>query len=135
MLPGLRRPQAAGDGLTISGGLVHRISDKFEVKYALGYKFSTSAAENLDVWKSVMPLDIVPFYHSGNHRFGAGLTYHISPELEIDGFDSVKFDNAAGFVVEYGYKAFSIAYAGVDYEINGASYDASNIMLRMVLGF
>lgn len=124
----------AGDGLTLSGGLIQELSDHFEIKYTLGYKFSTSAAENLDVWKSVFPLEVVPSYRSGNHRFGAGLAYHLSPKLKIDG-DTAKFDNAPGFVVEYGYKIFSIAYTDVDYEINGASFDASNVMLRFVIGF
>lgn len=125
----------AGDGLTVSAGLIQRVSEKFRIKYTLGYKFSTSAAENLDVWKSVIPVDVLPFYQSGNHRFGAGLTYHISPQLDIDDFGTVKFDDAPGFIVEYGYKAFSLAYTGVDYDINGASFDASNIMLRFALGF
>lgn len=124
----------AGDGLTLSGGLVQKFSDHFEIKYTAGYKFSTSAADNMDVWKSVFPLEVVPSYRSGDHRFGAGLAYHLSPQLKIDG-DTAKFDNAPGFIVEYGYKIFSIAYTDVDYKINGASFDASNLMLRFVIGF
>jgi hypothetical protein len=124
----------AGDGLTVAGGLIQKVADSFEIKYTLGYKFSTSAAENLDVWKSVFPLDVVPSYRSGSHRVGVGLTYHISPKLKVDD-DTLRFDNAPGVTVEYAYKFFSIAYTDVDYEINGVSFDASNVMLRAVFGF
>lgn len=125
----------AGDGVTLSIGLAQHISQNFGVRYALGYKMSFSAADNLDVRKSAIPIDIVPYYRSGQHRLGAGVTYHLSPEFYMETFGTTEFDGATGLVVEYGYAGFTLAYTDIDYSIDGVDVDASNIGLRYSFGF
>jgi len=125
----------AGNGVTFSGGLLQHLSDSYGIKYAIGWKGSWSAAENLDVQKSAIPIDVVPFYRNGQHRVGAGLTYHISPELDIETFGTATFDDSTGYIVEYGYAGFTLAYTGIDYTIDGVDFDASNIGLRYSFGF
>ncbi len=125
----------AGNGATFSVGLLQHLSKSYGIKYAIGWKGSWSAAENLDVQKSAIPLDLVPYYQSGKHRFGAGVTYHIAPELYIETLGTSEFDDATGFIVEYGYAGFTLAYTGIDYSIAGTDFDASNVGLRYTLEF
>ena len=125
----------AGNGATFSVGLLQHLSESYGIKYAIGWKGSWSAAENLDVQKSAIPFDLVPYYQSGKHRIGAGLTYHIAPELYIQTLGTSKFDDATGFIVEYGYAGFTLAYTGIDYSIAGTDFDASNVGLRYTLEF
>lgn len=125
----------AGDGVTLSVGAVQRLSKTLGVRYAIGYKVSFSAADNLDVRKSAIPVDVVPFYQAGKHRFGVGATYHLSPEFRISGVGNASFDDAFGYIVEYGYHIFTLAYTDVDYSVDGIDFDASNIGFRVTLGF
>lgn len=125
----------AGDGVTLSIGAAQHFSRNFGVKYAVGYKMSFSAAENLDVRKSTIPIDIIPYLRSGQHRFGAGLTYHLSPEFYMESYGTVEFDSATGYVVEYGFAGFTLAYTDIDYSVEGVDFDASNIGLRYTFGF
>ncbi len=125
----------AGNGVTFSVGMLQHLSRDYGIKYAIGWKGSWSAANNLDVQKSSIPIDIVPYYRSGQHRFGAGLAYHVSPELYIETLGTSEFDNASGYIVEYGYAGFTLAYTGIDYSIGGVDFDASNIGLRYTFGF
>lgn len=125
----------AGNGATFSVGLLQHITKSYGIKYAIGWKGSWSAANNLDVQKSAIPFDLVPYYQSGQHRFGVGLTYHIAPELYIETLGTSEFDAATGFLVEYGYAGFTLAYTGIDYSIAGVDFDASNVGLRYTFGF
>lgn len=125
----------AGDGVTLSVGALQHLSSSFGIKYAIGYKMSFSAADNLDVRKSAIPIDIVPYFRSGQHRLGAGLTYHMSPDFYMETFGTVDFDDATGYIVEYGIRGFTVAYTGIDYSVNGFDFDASNIGIRYSFGF
>jgi hypothetical protein len=120
-----------GNGITAGGGLIHRITDSFGTKYTAGYKVSFSAASNADVMKSVLPIEILPYYRRGDHRFGAGLSHHFSPKIDWDWIaPTTNFDDATGVVVEYAWKRLSFSYTDMDYESGPSTFDASHFSVK-----
>ena len=120
-----------GNGITAGGGLIHRISDSFGMKYTAGYKLSFSAASNADVMKSVLPIEILPYYRRGAHRFGVGLSHHLSPKIDWDWIaPTTHFDDATGVVFEYAWKRLSFSYTDMDYESGPSTFDASHFSVK-----
>lgn len=121
----------AGDGLSFGGGVVQRINDRFGIKYTASYKVSFSAASNADVVKTVLPIDVVPYYRIGDHKIGVGLSYHVSPKVDWDWLaPEMSFDDAAGITVEYAFRRFGFSYTDIDYELGPLKYDASNFSFK-----
>jgi hypothetical protein len=121
----------SGNGISGGGGFLHRFSESFGMKYTAAYKVSFSAANNADVMKSVLPIDIVPYYQKGDHRFGAGLSYHLSPKVDWDWLmPATSFDDATGLIFEYAWKRLSFSYTDIDYESGPASVDASHFSVK-----
>ena len=121
----------SGNGLSAGGGFLHRITDSFGMKYTAAYKVSFSAASNADVMKSVLPLEILPYYQNGDHRVGVGLSYHLSPKVDWDWLmPSTSFDDATGVVVEYAWKRLSFAYTDIEYESGPISVDAGHFSVK-----
>lgn len=125
----------AGDGFTFSGGILQYIGDSYGIKYAVGYKFNESRDDSVSVRASSFPIDLVPYYVSGKHRFGIGVTHHLSPELDDDLVGTFEFDSATGLVAEYSYSFFTVAYTDIDYEFLGVDIDASHLSVRMTFAF
>lgn len=132
----------AGGLVYFGGDIRYRSPDiPLDVQFNLGYHTDSSNAENGDTSFDRIVVEAIPFYRiDENHRIGAGISYHLSPEFEIDfdGMsDTVDFDNALGLVLEYGYNFDSIdgtlalRYNLIDYEpssINGTDIqDAEDI--------
>ena len=72
---------------------------------------------------------MIPFYNFSKHRTGAGLSYHLSPELDLKeiGGPKVKFDDVPGWLVEYDYSfsdwenggfVLDARYLWIDYEVD-----------------
>lgn len=121
----------SGNGISGGGGFLHRISPSFGMKYTAAYKISFSAADNADVMKSVLPIDIVPYYQKGDHRFGLGLTYHLSPKVDWDWLGpTTSFDDATGVMFEYAWKFLSFSYTDIDYESGPTSIDAGHFSVK-----
>jgi hypothetical protein len=121
----------SGNGISAGGGFLHRFSDSFGMKYTAAYKVSFSAANNADVMKSVLPIDIVPYYQSGDHRFGVGLSYHMSPKVDWDWLmPTTNFDDATGVILEYAWKRLSFSYTDIDYESGPFSVDAGHFSVK-----
>jgi hypothetical protein len=121
----------SGNGITAGGGVIHRITSSFGIKYTVGYKVSFSAASNADVTKSVVPIDIVPYYRRGDHRFGIGLSHHLSPKIDWDWLaPTMNFDDATGVTLEYAFKRFSFSYTDIDYELGPAAVDAGHFTFK-----
>ncbi len=121
----------SGNGISAGGGFLHRFSDSFGMKYTAAYKVSFSAANNADVMKSVLPIDIVPYYQSGDHRFGVGLSYHVSPKVDWDWLmPTTSFDDATGVIFEYAWKRLSFSYTDIDYENASTSVDAGHFSVK-----
>ena len=118
----------AGDGFSFGGGIVQRINDRFGIKYAASYKVSFSAASNADVMKTVLPIDIIPYYRMGDHKFGLGLSMHLSPSVDWDWLaPTMDFDDATGITLEYAFRRFSFSYTDINYELGPLKYDASHL--------
>jgi hypothetical protein len=126
----------AGDGASFGGGVVQRIDDRFGIKYTASYKISFSAASNADVVKSVLPIDIVPYYRSGDHKVGLGLSLHLSPKVDWDWLAPEQdFDDATGLTLEYAFRRFSFSYTDIDYETDTEAFDASHLGFKFTSKF
>jgi hypothetical protein len=126
----------AGDGFSFGGGIVQRINDRFGIKYAASYKVSFSAASNADVMKTVLPIDIIPYYRMGDHKFGLGLSMHLSPEVDWDWLaPTMEFDDATGITLEYAFRRFGFSYTDIDYELGPLTYDASHLSFKFTSKF
>jgi len=53
----------------------------------------------------------------------------------METFGTLEFESATGYILEYGYAGFSLAYTNIDYSVDGVDFDASNIGLRYSFGF
>lgn len=121
----------AGDGFSFGGGIVQRINDRFGIKYTAAYKVSFSSASNADVMKTVLPIDIIPYYRTGDHKIGLGLSMHLSPEVDWDWLaPNMEFDDATGITLEYAFRRFGFAYTDIDYELGPLKYDASHFSFK-----
>lgn len=121
----------AGDGFSFGGGIVQRINDRFGIKYTAAYKVSFSQASNADVVKTVLPIDIIPYYRTGDHKIGLGLSMHLSPEVDWDWLaPTVEFDDATGLTLEYAFRRFGLSYTDIDYELGPLKYDASHFSFK-----
>ncbi|PVZ65713.1 hypothetical protein [Pelagibaculum spongiae] len=95
------------EGFGFGGGLAYQLPESpFGIKSTLAYK--TNAA---DIEHKANIINVIPYYQTGDHRFGLGLTYHISPELTandvyttqgsyVDNYKE-QYENATGLIAEY----------------------------------
>ena len=94
----------------------------------IGYHFDEVSADNGDITFERYPLELIPFYNFRNHRIGAGLSYHLSPELDLKelGGSKVEFDDALGWLIEYDYSfsgwrsggfVLGARYLWIDYQV------------------
>ncbi|HEY3517492.1 MAG TPA: hypothetical protein VGL98_10640 [Gammaproteobacteria bacterium] len=126
----------AGDGFSFGGGIVQRINDRLGIKYTAAYKVSFSSASNADVMKTVLPIDIIPYYRTGDHKFGVGLSLHLSPEVDWDWLaPTMDFDDATGITLEYAFRKFGFSYTDMDYEWGPLTYDASHLSFKFTSKF
>lgn len=106
----------AGDGFSIEVGMAIEPVPNFETQLLIGYKFKDDDAYNGDISWDSTPLTALGFVKIENWKFGGGLTYHISPEL--DGrFDNdeiyYQFENALGVVGQIQYEVANTFSIGV----------------------
>jgi hypothetical protein len=121
----------AGQGGFFGGGVIQRLDDRFGIKYTVSFKLQLGAASNADVIKTVLPIDIVPYYRTGDHKFGVGLSYHVSPKVDWDWLQpTMSFDDAAGITLEYAFRGLGFSYTDMDYELGPATYDASHLTIK-----
>ncbi len=111
-----------------AGGIVSLPSSPYEIQASVGYFFDSIAAENGDASFNRVPIEVLGFYRHEKHRFGLGLSYHTSVNLDLEGPSTdlnLDFKNAAGSVIEYGYEMSDrlvLAVRGVmiDYKLDEA---------------
>lgn len=128
----------AGELFYIAGGLIIPFSDTgFSLQTTIGWHRDGVVASNGDASFERFPLELIPFYNYKRHRIGAGLTYNLSPELDLDdaGGSKVEFDDALGYVIEYDYVFGKSAldgglmlgarYAFIQYEVD--SIDGTSV--------
>ena len=116
----------ANEGFYFGGGAaIINDARNWEFHLTLAYKFSVINASNGDVDWTRMPLEALAFYRFDKFRFGAGLAYHINPELEGSGLASpldIKFKNALGTVLQADWLITDALAAGLRYTV--IEYDA-----------
>lgn len=129
---------SSGNGLTFTAGIDYPLpTSNFGVKAGLGYKVSFSKANNADVKKSAIPLDIIPYYQIKRHKIGAGITYHINPTMDWDTLGPKwEFDNALGYMMEYSYEFTSLqlsaAYTIIEYKLASiGSFNTNHVSIKM----
>ena len=100
----------AGRLLSLAIGVTEQISYNVQGRVSLGYKYDFIKADNGTVSFSRMPLDILAMYYKHQWMFGGGLTFHLSPEVEVDVTPSVTgppaYDTAYGLVLAFDYNTY-----------------------------
>lgn len=138
----------AGGLLMVGAGVLVAPSDSpFSYQVTLNYHFDSITAKNGDASFDRMPIEAQVFYNSGKHRFGAGLTHHLSPEVEFDFDDApretVEFDDATGAVIEYNYAVspsiwLGLRYTTIDYspsDVDGEDVDGDHVGVTLHIPF
>lgn len=110
----------AGRGVTAGVGISWMPSNDtpVDIRATIGYKYTTTAADNADISMSRVMLAVVPTYRfDGGFWLAAGAERHISTKFDADGLtDNIEFDDATGFTLQAGYKAFAVRYLSIKYE-------------------
>jgi hypothetical protein len=130
----------AGQGLALDVGGWFRPSESMpiEISGTIGYKFVMTAADNADINLSRTVVKLNATYWFDNTWFvTAGLTHHMSPKLDGDGFfEDVTFDDATGFSAEVGWRWIALRYTNITYELPGfEDTDASSVGLTLTYRF
>ena len=123
----------AGELITIAAGIVvYFPMPSWSLQTSIGYHTDDVGDYNDDIKFDRYPLELIPFYNFRNHRLGAGLSYHLSPELDLKdiGGPKVEFDDALGWLIEYDYSfsgwekggfVLGVRYLWIDYEVDKVS--------------
>ena len=123
----------AGELITIAAGIVvYFPMPSWSLQTSIGYHTDDVGDYNDDIKFERYPLELIPFYNFSNHRIGAGLSYHLSPELDLKeiGGPKVEFDDALGWLVEYDYSfsgwendgfVLGVRHLWIDYEVDKVS--------------
>ena len=133
----------AGDAVFADIGVLHNFADSnWSFKGTNGYSFITVHASNNDSTFSRVPIDLLAIYSHGDHHFGLGMTYHMSPHLDLGSFGpSADFDNATGLILQYQYWMFGVRYTGITYKASAGtpctkcSFDGSSLGLFFNFAF
>jgi hypothetical protein len=109
----------AGQGITGAIGMWFRPvpSTPFELQGLVGFKYTTTAADNADINVSRVVLELNGVYRFTNDWYvSLGLTHHASPELDGDGFfEDIPFDDSTGFTAEVGWKWIGLHFTNLEY--------------------
>ncbi len=130
----------AGQGISLGFGGFVRPSERVpvEISAVVGYKFVTTAADNADIHlsRTVLKLNATYWFEKG-WFVTAGLTEHLSPELNGDDFfEDVHFEDATGFSAEFGWRWIALRYTHIEYQLPGfEDTDASSIGLSFTYRF
>lgn len=103
--------------------------DLFFVRAAVGYKYVTTVAENVNIRMTRIPLHLTGHYRvTDDIHVGGGLVSHQNVRFKVDDLEAVTFDNAAGFRLEAGWKGLALTYTNLGYRSEtGENYDASSL--------
>ena len=120
----------SGELVSFAGGMIFPLwVPAFSIQASAGYHFDSVSTYDDDVYFGRIPLELIPFYNFGHHRIGAGLSYHLNPELDLKdaGGPKFEFDDAPGALVQYDYSfagwnsngiLLGFRYMWIDYEID-----------------
>ena len=124
----------AGQLLSVAGGYIFELSESMDMSVTFGLKVDSARINNGDDGKvsfTRYPLNVLLFHRTEAWRFGAGLTYHLNPELKIETSyysDTYEFEDALGMLAEVRYYFTDRAFVGgrytkIEYELNDGPYN------------
>ncbi|TAE46394.1 MAG: hypothetical protein EAZ89_20165 [Bacteroidetes bacterium] len=123
--------RAGQGGFLAAGGQIEFTRVKnLMIRTAIGIKYNTTAADDANIRLTRFPFTLMPYWRIRNDfRVGAGITTHIGPKLNGDGFfPDVTFTSNLGPRFEVGYKWVGITYTALAYKTsNGTSYGAGSL--------
>ena len=129
----------AGDGVSLEIGVFGRPSPApFALRGTIGFKYTTTQAENADINVNRLVLNVIGTHEIGQFRVGGGITHHSNISFDTDGLGGDQdFDDALGLTLEIGWSWLVLSYTSIDYEPEGTNreVDASNIGLRTLFSF
>lgn len=133
----------AGDGFIIEGGAEIQSDAHFGMHLLLGLKADSVGGDNGDVMFYRTTLTGLGTYRVNEFTMAAGLTYHLSPELDGDGVASnvnVPFEDALGTVIQLGYRVVPDMDIGlratmISYDVENSPVSVDGDSIGMYLGF
>jgi hypothetical protein len=131
----------AGGFVYVYGGMQFD-TPVFPMRFTLGYFTDSIDASNGSVSFSRIPLELMGLHTSGQHTMGMGLTYHLSPELDMSdaGLGSYDADDALGLILMYEYTfennlAVGVRYTSISYDFANVDVDGNNLGILLEMKF
>lgn len=120
----------AGGPVYMGIGGDYSIGDSaFSVQGMLASQFDSADADNGDAsLVDRTEFDLIGFYGAGIHRFGMGLTHHISPKFQTEqasNNESTRFNDSTGLILEYNYRYSPATAVGV--RLTDINYSSSEL--------
>lgn len=89
------------------------------VQLSANYHFDSVDADDGEASFERYPVDLIVFGQGERNRVGVGITAHLSPKAEIKSYDfgrdTINFDTAFGFLIEYNYLIGTSLWLGARY--------------------
>lgn len=125
-----------GGSIAVGGQLQIPKAEKFLLRATVGYKYVTTAADNVHI-----RLTRIPFQFTGNWmaakklRLGAGMAMHTNIKFKADGIgEDILFDGASGPTFEVAYSGIGLTYTAMKYKDQDKhAYSANAIGLSFSL--
>ena len=134
----------SGGGIKLAVGTQNYVSPYTSIRLTLGYLGDSVDAANGYAEMDTVTFDAMYLMNSGPHTFGIGPTVHFNPSYRdsVAGHSpvNIEFDNAVGFVFQYGYQlvpGFEIGarVTNIEYSNNTTRLDADSIGVYLSNGF
>lgn len=141
---------SSGGLVTIAAGLLYApVASPVVVEGTLGYKVDDVTASNGQLKFARWPLELLASYRVERHRFGGGLTRHLSPRYSCS-LDfatcnprEVNFDDATGLVAQYAYGELNGRFywdlgariTFIEYQAAGESISGNSVGAFVSIGF
>jgi hypothetical protein len=134
----------SGGGVKFAVGTQNYVSYDNSVRLTLGYLGDRVDAVNGYADMDTVTFDALYLVNAGAHTFGFGPTVHINPSYHdnVSGYTPVdiEFDNAIGFMFQYGYKLvpgieIGARVTNIEYNSDATTLDASSFGVYLSNGF
>lgn len=120
----------AGQGISLGVGAQLQIprAPKFFLRSTVGFKYVTTAADNVHIRLTRVPIVVGGSYLvSPKIRIGAGLSMHRSIRFKTDGLgDDYTFEGANGPIFEIAYAGIGLQYTAMKYKDQWDNFYSAN---------
>ncbi|MCU0624169.1 MAG: hypothetical protein MUF53_09935 [Gemmatimonadaceae bacterium] len=117
---GSRQSVRGGQGGTLAAGALWVPSADLPVslRATVGFKFQTTAADNVSIWMRRFPVEVVGSWHlSPDWRVGAGFVRHIRPRFTAENLvPDIAFNDGNGATLEVGWRVVALTYTTMAYD-------------------